>query len=298
KVAMIEKSERDGVDIDYLFAQVNIDRPIVDTSPSCGNMLAGIGPAAIEMGLIPADDGETRVLIFNENTESRIEAVIQTPGGRVEYQGDAAIDGVPGTAAPIMLNFMDIVGSVSGQFFPTGNVVDTIGGVEVSCVDVAMPMVHFRAEDFGITGHELRDELDALTPELIEKVEPIRREAGERMGFGDVADKVIPKVGFLARAKGPGDIASRYFTPLKLHATHAVTGACCVAAAAAVPGTIAHEMAKGSNENPRDFAIEHPAGLIEVRLETAGSGRDVEIVRAGILRTARLIMRGDVYVPA
>jgi len=298
KVAIVSPSERDGVDINYLFAQVNIDKPIVDTSPSCGNMLAGVGPVAIERGMIDAQDGETRVLIFNENTASRIEAVIQTPGGKVQYDGDARIDGVPGTAAPITLNFMDIVGSISGKFFPTGRIVDDIGGVEVSCVDVAMPMILMRAADFGLTGHESRAEIDEMTAALIERIEPIRREAGRRMGFGDVTDKVIPKVGLLAPAKADGDIASRYFTPLKLHATHAVTGACCVASAAAVSGTIAHEMAKRSNENPRDFVIEHPAGQIEVRLETAGSGPDTEIVRAGILRTARLIMRGEVMVSA
>jgi len=247
--------------------------------------------------LIAASDGETRVLIHNENTSSRIEAVIQTPGGRVKYDGDAQIDGVPGTAAPIMLNFMDIVGSKSGAFFPTGNLVDEIGGAQVSCVDVAMPMILMRATDFGITGYENRDELDALTEKLIERIEPIRREAGERMGFGDVADKVIPKVGLLAAAQGDGDIASRYFTPLKLHATHAVTGACCVSSAASVPGTIAHQLAKASNANPRDFVIEHPSGQIEVRLETSGSGPEIQIVRAGILRTARLIMRGEVMVP-
>ncbi|MBT6095708.1 MAG: 4-oxalomesaconate tautomerase [Rhodospirillaceae bacterium] len=297
KVAIISPSERDGVDINYLFAQVTIDKPIVDTNPSCGNMLSGVGPAALELGMMQAQDGETPVVIFNENTSSRIEAVIQTPGGHVCYDGDARIDGVPGTAAPIVMNFMDVVGSKTGAFFPTGNPVDVIDGVDVSCVDVAMPMIHMRASDFGITGHESRAELDANTA-LIERVEPIRRKAGELMGFGDVTDMVVPKVGLLAAPGAGGDICSRYYTPLKLHATHAVTGAVCVASAASVPGTLAYSLATPSHENPRDFVIEHPSGQIEVRIETSGEGASTDVVRAGILRTARLIMRGEVMVPA
>ena len=296
KVAIISPSERAGVDVDYLFAQVNIDRPIVDTTPSCGNMLAGVGPAAIEYGLIEAGDEQTRVIIFNENTSSRTEAVIETANGKVRYDGTASIDGVPGTAAPILLNFMDIVGSASGQFFPTKNLIDNIDGIEVSCVDVAMPMIHMRAADFGINGHELRDELDAKTGHLISLIEPIRRKAGALMGFGNVADKVIPKVGLLSLAERDGDIASRYFTPRNLHASHAVTGACCIAAAAAVDGTIANQIAVPSSANIREFVIEHPAGQLKVRLETAGNGLETEVISAGVMRTARLIMRGELMV--
>lgn len=297
KVAIVSPSERDGVDVNYLFAQVDIDKPIVDTDPSCGNMLAGVGPAAIEMGMIKAADGETRIVIYNENTESRIEAVIQTPGGRVRYDGDAMIDGVPGTAAPVIMNFMDVVGSKTGAFFPTGHVVEDIQGIQVSCVDVAMPMIHMRAADFGLSGHESQGEIEAILPSLIARLEPIRREAGERMGFGDVADKVVPKVGLLAAPAKGGDICSRYFTPLSLHATHALTGAICTASAAAVKGTIAHGLVAASDANPRDFVIEHPSGEIGVRLKTTGSGADMDVV-AGTLRTARLIMRGEVMVPA
>ena len=296
KVAIISKSTCKNADVDYLFAQVNIEKPIVDTNPSCGNMLAGVGPAAVEFGLINAHDDQTRVMIFNENTSSRIEAIIQTPGGKIKYDGDAAIDGVPGTAAPIILNFMDIVGSVSGRFFPTGKTSDEIGGVSLSCVDVAMPMIHMRASDFGITGKESFEELNAKTDFLIERIEPIRCQAGQLMGLGDVSDKVIPKVSLLSAPQKGGDLSSRYFTPLKLHSTHAVTGACCIAAAAAVNGTIAYDIAASSNENPRDFVIEHPAGKLEVKLKTAGEGMEMKVVRAGILRTARLIMRGEVMV--
>jgi 2-methylaconitate cis-trans-isomerase PrpF len=260
-------------------------------------MLAGVGPFAIERGLVAAQDGETRVLIYDVNTQSRIEAVVQTPGGRVNYDaGAAAIDGVPGTAAPLMLNFMDIVGSKTGKLLPTGNVVDEIDGIGVSCVDVAMPMILMRASDFGITGHESRKEIDA-NKGLLEKIEPIRLEAGRRMGLGDVSQKVIPKVGLLAAPAKGGDITSRYFTPWALHATHAVTGGICISSALSIEGTVAHQVARSSSANPRDVVIEHPSGQIEVRLETAGRGAALQVVRAGTLRTARLIMRGEVMVP-
>ena len=295
KVAIVSRSTRPGVDVDYLFAQVDIGKPIVDTNPSCGNMLAGVAPFAIETGLFPAQDGETHVMIYNVNTEARIEAIVQTPGGRVKYAGDARIDGVPGTAAPIVLNFMDVVGSISGKLLPTGNTRDVIDGIEVSCVDVAMPMIMMRAKDFGLTGYEGRAEINP-NKALFARIEPIRREAGRRMGFGDVSDKVIPKVGLLSPPRDGGTIASRYLTPHALHAAHAVTGAVCVASACAVEGTIAHELAKPDDANPRTIWIEHPSGQVDVLLQTKGKGAEMDVV-AGTLRTARPIMKGEVLVP-
>lgn len=295
KVAIISKSERPGVDIDYLFAQVDVSKPIVDTNPSCGNMLAGVAPFAIETGLFPAQDGETRVMIYNVNTQSRIEAVVKTPGGVVQYDGDAEIAGVPGTASPIILNFMDVVGSISGKMLPTGAVRETINGVEVTCIDVAMPMILMRAADFGVTGDETRAEFNA-NKELFARIEPIRLEAGRRMGFGDVSDKVIPKVGLLAKPREGGTILSRYLTPHALHAAHAVTGAVCVSSACALEGSIAHELATPSSDNPRTIWIEHPSGQVDVLLTTTGKGADMDVV-AGTLRTARPIMRGEVLVP-
>ena len=296
KVAIVSKSSRPGVDIDYLFAQVDVAKPIVDTSPSCGNMLAGVAPFAIETGLFPAKDGETRVMIFNVNTEARIEAIVQTPGGRMQYEGRARIDGVPGTAAPVVLNFMDVVGSISGAMLPSGKVRDTIEGIEVSCIDVAMPMIMMRASDFGLTGIEGRAEIDG-NKALLARIETIRREAGRRMGFGDVAEKVIPKVGLLSPPRGAeGTITSRYLTPHALHAAHAVTGAVCVATACALEGSIAHELARPDTANPRTIWIEHPSGQVDVRLTTTGKGADMDVV-AGTLRTARPIMRGEVLVP-
>ena len=295
KVAIVSKSTRPGIDVDYLFAQVDIGKPIVDTAPSCGNMLAGVAPFAIETGMIPAKDGETHVMIYNVNTEARIEAVVQTPGKSVQYSGDARIDGVPGTAAPIILNFMDVVGSISGKMLPTGKVRDVINGIEVTCIDVAMPMIMMRAKDFRLTGYEGRPEINA-NKELFAKVEPIRLDAGRRMGFGDVSDKVIPKVGLLSPPRDGGTITSRYLTPHALHAAHAVTGAVCVATACALEGSIAHELAKPDNANPRTIWIEHPSGQVDVLLQTKGKGADMDVV-AGTLRTARPIMKGEVLVP-
>jgi len=295
KVAIVSKSARPGVDLDYLFAQVDIGRPIVDTAPSCGNMLAGVAPFGIETGLIPAEDGETHVMIFNVNTEARIEAIVQTPGRAVKYSGDARIDGVPGTAAPIVLNFMDVVGSISGKMLPTGKVRDVIDGIEVTCIDVAMPMIMMRATDFGLTGYENRAEING-NEALFARIEPIRQEAGRRMGFGDVSDKVIPKVGLLSPPRDGGTITSRYLTPHALHAAHAVTGAVCVATACALEGSIAFELAKLDTSNPRTIWIEHPSGQVDVLLKTTGKGADMDVV-AGTLRTARPIMKGEVLVP-
>lgn len=296
KVAIVSKSKREGVDVDYLFCQIDIGKPIVDTGPSCGNMLSGVGPFALESGIVPIKDGETSVVIYDVNTQSKIEAVIQTPGGRVSYKGGAAIDGVPGTAAPVILNFMDVVGSKTGKMLPTGKVVDVIQGVEVSCFDVAMPMMLMRARDLGMTGIEGRAEIDN-NKELLARIESIRLEAGRMMGFGDVSESVIPKVGILSEPRGTGAITSRYLTPHKLHAAHAVTGAVCVSTACMVEGSVAYELARRPEGNPRTIWIEHPSGEVDVRLETTGSGADLQVVRAGLLRTCRPIMKGEVFVP-
>ena len=297
KVAMVGPSSQPGCDVDYLFAQVAIDKAIVDTSPSCGNMLAGVGPFAIETGMVAANDGETRMMIYNVNTRSRIEAIIRTPEGMVEYEGEAAIDGVPGTAAPIVLNFMDVVGSKTGALLATGKALEEIDGIEVTCIDVAMPMVVMRARDVGLTGYETRAEIDAR-PDLFRRLEPIRLEAGRRMGLGDVSDMVIPKIGLLAPPRAGGTITSRYFTPHRLHAAHAVTGGVCVATACALEGTIADGLVDLPPGNPRSIRIEHPSGQIDVRLETSGQGADLQVVSAGLLRTARKLMAGEVFVPA
>lgn len=296
KVAIVGKSKRPGVDVDYHFAQVDISKPVVDTNPSCGNMLSGVAPFAIESGMVKAEDGVTKVVIFDVNTQMKIQAIIETPGREVNYQGDARIDGVPGTAAPVILNFMDIVGSKTGKMLPTGQAMEKIDGIDVSLVDVCMPMMLLRAADVGLTGYEGRKEIDG-NKELLARIEKLRLEAGRRMGFGDVSDKVIPKVGLLSPPRDPqGSITSRYLTPHALHAAHAVTGACCVVTACALEGSVAYELCRMPPGNPRTLWIEHPSGMVDVRLESKGSGPTMDVV-CGVLRTARPIMRGEVLVP-
>ena len=242
KVAIVNRSERPGIDVDYLFAQVSVDMPVVDTEPPCGNMLAGVGPFAIETGMVGAQDGVTRIVIYNVNTDSRIEAFIQTPGGRVEYEGDTTIDGVPGTAAAVRLNFMDIVGSKTGSMLPTRNTIDVIGGIEATLIDVAMPMMIVRARDLGKTGYESPAELDA-DRSFFARLEAMRLEAGRRMGLGDVSGKVIPKVAMVAPPRASGAVAARYFVPHKTHAAFAVTGSICVASCVALSGSVADGVA-------------------------------------------------------
>ncbi|MGE0630043.1 MAG: 4-oxalomesaconate tautomerase [Hyphomicrobiaceae bacterium] len=296
KVAIVSKSTRPGVDVDYHFAQVDINRPLVDTNPSCGNMLSGVGPFAIESGMIKPVDGKTRIVIYDVNTSSKIEAEIDTPGGVVNYTGgDARIDGVPGTAAPVILTFMDIVGAKTGAMFPTGKAMEKIDGIDVSLVDVCMPMMLLRASDVGLTGYEGRKEIDG-NKDLLARIEKLRLEAGRRMGFGDVSEKVIPKVGLMAPPRETGTISSRYLTPHSLHAAHAITGACCVSTACAVDGTVAYDLARMPAGNPCTVWIEHPSGMVDIRFEREGAGTQMK-VRVGVVRTARPIMRGEVLVP-
>jgi len=297
KVAIVGPSARDNADIDYLFAQVAVDKPIVDFEPPCGNMLAGVAPFAIERGMIKAQNGETRVVIYNVNTRSRIEAIVQTPDGEVCYDGDASIHGVPGKAAPIRLNFMDIVGAKTGKFLPTGNPIDTIDGVDVTMIDVAMPMMMVRAADVGKTGYETPDELDADRA-FFARMEAIRLKAGQLMGLGNVADKVIPKMAILSPARSGATLSARYFVPHETHAAFAVTGSICVASCAVLPGSVADGIAKPPPGDEREIIIEHPSGEIDVALVTRGSGASIEIVSGGSLRTARKIMDGTVFVPA
>ena len=297
KVVMLSRSKRDDADVDYFFAQVAVNEALVDYKPTCGNMLSGVASAAVEMGLIDARDGETRVRIHAVNTGANVEAVIQTPNGVPEYEGDASIDGVPGTAAPVLLNFMDVVGSVTGSLLPTGNAVETIDGIEVTCIDVAMPMVIARATDFGLSGYESRDELDA-NKAFYARMEPIRIEAGRRMGLGDVTKSVTPKFGLLAPARAGGAIAARYFMPWSCHPTMAVTGSQCLASCLLTPGTVAEGMLAKPNQSPTPIVIEHPSGQIEVTVDFVNDDAGFSLRAAGLLRTTRLLTRGEIMVPA
>ncbi|MGH6814810.1 MAG: 4-oxalomesaconate tautomerase [Hyphomicrobiaceae bacterium] len=296
KVAIVSPSQRPGLDVEYLFAQVSIGKALVDTSPSCGNMLAGVGPFAIERGMVEVKSDLTPVRIYDINTNSRIEATVQTPGGRVRYAGDSAIDGVPGTAAPVALDFLDAAGAKTGKLLPTGKVRDVIDGIAVTLIDVTVPMMIARAQDFGLDGHEGREHF-AADRAFFARMEAMRRQAGRMMGLGDVADKVIPKTAILAAPRSGGHIASRYFTPDKLHAAHAVTGGACVAACSVLDGSVAEGLTSMAAIHAETIVIEHPSGVIDIGLVRHGRGTDMQIERAGVLRTARKIMAGEVYVP-
>ena len=296
KVVIVSKSSRPDADVDYLFAQVKIDRAFVDTAPNCGNMISGVGPFAIESGLVPAQDGETVVRIFNVNTAAVVHAAIRSPGGQVQYDGDVAIDGVPGTGAPIALNFTDAIGSKTGKLLPTGQVLDHIEGIPVSCVDLAMPMVIARAADFGVTGYETKAELDANKP-LLKRMEEIRLKAGRLMGMGDVTGQVVPKFCLVAPPRHGNAVTSRYFVPEDCHAAHAVTGGLCLAAACGLPGSVTEGIAVLPPGPRRMIVIEHPSGTLATEFELEGSADNPVIRRAAFVRTARKIMSGLVYVP-
>jgi len=294
KVAIVSASREPGAEVDYLFAQVSVTEAKVDTKPNCGNMLAGVGPFAIEAGLVAPRDPETTVRIFNVNTSTLIEAVVQTPDARVQYDGDTRIDGVNDAAAPVKLSFLNAMGAVTGKLLPTGQVTDLIDGVEVSCVDMAMPVVIMAADALGKTGHETPVELDA-DRDLLARVEAIRRKAGEMMGMGDVSGLVVPKPVLASKARQPGGIASRYFTPHACHRSHAATGAIAVATAAGLPGSVASRYVQPAGFSGGAIRIEHPAGAIPISLEM---GANREVKRASLVRTARRIFEGNVLVPS
>ena len=296
KVAMLSPSEHKRADVDYFFAQVAVNERLVDYKPTCGNILSGVGPAAIEMGLVTASDPETVVRIHAVNTGALIDAVVQTPGGVLRYDGDVAIAGVQGTAAPIALKFMDVAGSSTGSMLPTGQLRDEIGGVEVTCMDVAMPIVIARAADLGLSGYETAAELDD-NKALFKRIEAIRIEAGERMGMGDVSKSVTPKFAVVAPPREGGAIAARYFMPWACHPAMAVTGAQCLASTVLAPGTVADGFGAKPDGNPATLVIEHPSGTIEVIIDRDPDASGFALRSAGLIRTARLLAKGDVMIP-
>lgn len=294
KVAIVSLSSQPDCDLDYLFAQVGVGHQSVDTRPNCGNMLAGVAPFAIEQGLIEAQNGTTTVRIYNVNTGAKIEATVQTPGGRVMYEGNARIDGVAGTAAPILLNFLDAWGAVTGKLFPTGQRTETINGVAVTCIDAAMPLMIVRAVDFGLSGRERPAELDSNV-DLLQKIEAMRLEAGRRMGLGDVSGSVVPKPVIVSPGDTGDSIVSRYFTPHSCHASHAVTGAIGVSTAFALPGTVASGTQRASGRHL--LAVVHPQGQIDIDVEITGEGEQAVVDKAALVRTARKILQGELHLP-
>ena len=291
KVAVVRKSMQTGVDVDYLFLQVFVDQAIVTDAQNCGNILAGVGPFAIERRLVEARDGETRVAIYMENTGQTAIATVQTPSGIVRYDGDAKIDGVPGTAAPIPLEFRDTAGSSCGSLLPTGNVFDEVEGVRVTLIDNGMPCVVIKAQDLGITGYEDRDALDKDIA-LKARIEKIRLAVGERMNLGDVKEKSVPKMMLVAPPRHGGAITVRSFIPHRAHASIGVLGAVSVATACLIQGTPAADLAAIPDGRIKSLSVEHPTGETTCVMELDDQNR---VVSAALLRTARKLMDGEIF---
>ena len=300
KVAVISKSTRPDADVDYLFLQVVPDKPEVSDSQPCGNLLAGVGPFAIDKGLVAASGPVTGVRVFMINTQALAVVRVQTPDGDAIYQGDARIDGVPGTAAPVMTDFLDVAGSSCGALLPTGNAQDTFEGVAVTCIDNGMPVVIIRAGDLGKTGYETPADLEA-DGNLKAKVEAIRLAAGRAMNLGDVTKKTVPKMTLVALPRSGGAISTRTFIPHRVHEAIGVLGAVSVATACVLKGSVAEPVAKlgeFSGTGPIQLEVEHPTGFFTVDMEIEPAGDSIRVTRSALLRTARKLMEGQVFVPA
>jgi 4-oxalomesaconate tautomerase len=288
KVAVVSPAGRSDVDADYLFLQVGVGEATVSDRQNCGNLLAGVGGFAVERGLVAAGRDTTAVRIRMVNSDSVAVATIRTPGGVVDYSGDESISGVPGTAAPVLLDFTDTAGSATGALLPTGSTVDRIDDVPVTCVDNGMPVVVLAAAALGVTGHETPAELEA-NDRLKARLESIRLQAGKVMNLGDVTATTVPKLTLVAPPRDGGTIATRTFIPHRCHASIGVLGAVTVATACALPAGPAHDLADGGG--PR-YRLEHPTGHLDVEVELDESGA---VRRSGLVRTARKLFDGTVF---
>ena len=301
KVGIVRRSRTAGVDLDFLFAQVMVEQAVVDTTPNCGNMLAAVVPFALETGLVAAQGGTTTLSVLTLNTDMQSDITVQTPGGNISYDGEARIDGVPGTSAPIRISFLDTAGSVCSGLLPTGRVldeidVDGVGALQVTCIDNGMPLVMMRAADLGRTGYEGVAEMNA-DDELKAKLEALRLKAGVLMGLGDVAKKTYPKMCLIAPPQDGGSIATRCFIPHVCHDAIGVLAAVTVGTACVLEGSVTAGIAKLPPGNRKAVSVEHPTGEFTVELEIDPANPQ-NVTRAALLRTARLLMRGEVMVPA
>jgi hypothetical protein len=297
KVVIVAPARTPDADVEYLFAQVSVARDLVDVLPNSGNMLAGVAPFAIEHGLVKASTPTTRVRILNINSGKRVDAVVQTPGGRIAYNGRFTLDGVPGSSAPIALEFLDPAGTRTGRLLPTGKAQDVVGGVPVTCIDFAIPIVFVKAASLGKSGHEGKQELDDDT-EFLRRLEEIRLAAARLMGLDDSPDRGIPKIAMIAAPRNGGSIASRYFVPASCHPVHAATGALALAAACHTPDTIAEEIVVLDEHSPSHIVIEHPSGTMacSVRLDFNHETGMPAIPSASLVTSARPLLSGEVFI--
>jgi 4-oxalomesaconate tautomerase len=296
KVGIVALSDQPGIDLEYLFAQVVVGQGRVDTTQNCGNILAGVGAFALESGMITSTKDVTRINVLMNNSNKGCELVLQTPNGEVTYAGDVAIDGVPGTAAPVICNYKDVTGAICGSLFPTGAMRDEVDGVDVTCIDNGMPVVLLRASDFDVSGDESPEELNA-NDALKEKLESIRLQLGPKMNLGDVSDKVVPKMTLISPPKNNGLINTRTFIPHACHTAVGVLGAVTVATACMITGTIADGLSN-TDAGEDALSVEHPSGEFSVTLDIDRETSPPTVKKAGLLRTTRLLSRGEVFIPA
>jgi 4-oxalomesaconate tautomerase len=294
KVAVVSRAA-DGdqdADLDYLFLQLGVDQATVSDQQNCGNLLAGVGPFAVERGLIPAGPEQTVTRIRMVNSASLATARFATPGGRPRYGGDTAISGVPGTAAAIVLDFADTEGSATGSLLPTGHLRDEIDGVEVTAIDNGMPVVVARAADLGLTGYEPYQDL-AADQALLDRIQALRIQAGKLMGLGDVTSASVPKTTLVAAPRDGGTICTRTFIPVQPHTAIGVLGAVSVVTALAIPGAVGAELA--ARPDGVRYDVEHPTGHLAVEAEIGTSGEVPRVRRSGVVRTARKLFDGTVF---
>jgi len=297
KVGIVSLSKRDDADLEYEFVQVVLGEGKTDRIQNCGNILAGVVPFALETGMLPAEDPVTEYRVFMVNSASFCKVRVSTPNGMITYAGKVAIDGVPGTSAPIGCLYEGITGATCGALLPTGNRIDILDDVPVTCLDNGMPVVLIRAEDLGKSGYESPDELsDDLT--LKKRLESIRLKAGQIMNLGDVTDKVVPKMTLIAPPRDGGIVTTRSFIPHRVHAAVGVLAAVTVATGCLIPGTVAETVVVIPEDHEGDsYLVEHPSGSIAVSLELE-AGQEVPVVKsAGVIRTARALSRGEIFLP-
>jgi 4-oxalomesaconate tautomerase len=294
KVAIISKSEKEDLDIDYLFIQVVVGENRVDSSPNCGNILAGVGAFAIEKGMVKVTNNKTSIKVNMINSNNICELIMHTPKSKLTYEGDARIDGVPGTSAPIICNYMDVSGSVCGSLFPTGNKKDLINGINITCIDNGMPVVLISSSELGKTGYETCEELSEDL-DFKEKLEAIRLKVGPLMNLGDVTNKVVPKMTLISPAKNGGNINTRTFIPHICHAAIGVLGAVSVASACLFDECVTNGISNIEKSLINKISVEHPSGEFSVELTCEKINNELEIKKAGLLRTARLISKGEAY---
>lgn len=294
KVAVVRRSEDAGADVEYLFLQLGVDQATVSDRQNCGNILAGVGPFAVERGLVPAGAGETTVRIRMVNSGSLAVATFPTPGGRVDYRGDVAIDGVPGTAAPVVLAFTSTEGSATGRMLPTGSARDVIDGIEVTCMDNGMPVVLALAASFGLTGYETHEQL-AGDPALLRRIGEFRVRAGRLMGLGDVDSSSVPKTVLLAPPRDGGQVCARSFIPIRPHTSIGVLAAISAVSGMLLPHAVGHELTSAWPTGSAAVDVEHPTGHLLVDVCIDATVTPPRALRSAVVRTARKLFDGIAY---